>query len=448
MKRLSIQLKLTLWFTAVMILLTLIMLGFTSLTSNSVAQKSSRAVLYRVMEDLADEVDYDDGELEIDKDFQIYEDNVYSLLAKADGSVITGYMPAEELMQIPFEEGVLKEIRAEGELYYLLDRRITFPSDPDLWMRSVIPVSGRTINVAVLRTAVLIMLPVFIFLAAVGGYLLARRSLRPTRSIRRTAEEVAESGDLSRRIQVASRDELGQLAQTFNRMFDRLETNFHAERQFTSDASHELRTPVSVILAQCEYAFENASDELELYECIGSIQKQGYRMSRLIESLLAFTRLEQQTEAVQLLPVDISTLTEETCREQSELPEQQIVMETEIQPEILMAADPTLFSRMLSNLIRNAYRYGKEGGWIRVILKKTETGILLSVEDNGIGMAEEELPKIWNRFYRADPSRSSARGGLGLGLSMVRQIVEIHGGRIRVESREGEGSKFIVFFKN
>ncbi len=448
MKRLSIQLKLTLWFTAVMILLTLIMLGFTSLTSNSVAQKSSRAVLYRVMEDLADEVDYDDGELEIDKDFQIYEDNVYSLLAKADGSVITGYMPAEELMQIPFEEGVLKEIRAEGELYYLLDRRITFPSDPDLWMRSVIPVSGRTINVAVLRTAVLIMLPVFIFLAAVGGYLLARRSLRPIRSIRRTAEEVAESGDLSRRIQVASRDELGQLAQTFNRMFDRLETNFHAERQFTSDASHELRTPVSVILAQCEYAFENASDELELYECIGSIQKQGYRMSRLIESLLAFTRLEQQTEAVQLLPVDISTLTEETCREQSELPEQQIVMETEIQPEILMAADPTLFSRMLSNLIRNAYRYGKEGGWIRVILKKTETGILLSVEDNGIGMAEEELPKIWNRFYRADPSRSSARGGLGLGLSMVRQIVEIHGGRIRVESREGEGSKFIVFFKN
>ena len=448
MKRLSIQLKLTLWFTAVMILLTLIMLGFTSLTSNSVAQKSSRAVLYRVMEDLADEVDYDDGELEIDKDFQIYEDNVYSLLAKADGSVITGYMPAEELMQIPFEEGVLKEIRAEGELYYLLDRRITFPSDPDLWMRSVIPVSGRTINVAVLRTAVLIMLPVFIFLAAVGGYLLARRSLRPIRAIRRTAEEVAERGDLSRRIQVASRDELGQLAQTFNRMFDRLETNFHAEQQFTSDASHELRTPVSVILAQCEYAFENASDELELYECIGSIQKQGYRMSRLIESLLAFTRLEQQTEAVQLLPVDISTLTEETCREQSELPEQQIVMETEIQPEILMAADPTLFSRMLSNLIRNAYRYGKEGGWIRVILKKTETGILLSVEDNGIGMAEEELPKIWNRFYRADPSRSSARGGLGLGLSMVRQIVEIHGGRIRVESREGEGSKFIVFFKN
>ena len=87
---------------------------------------------------------------------------------------------------------------------------------------------------------------------------------------------------MSRRIQVASRDELGQLAQTFNRMFDRLETNFHAERQFTSDASHELRTPVSVILAQCEYAFENASDELELYECIGSIQKQGYRMSRLM----------------------------------------------------------------------------------------------------------------------------------------------------------------------
>ena len=118
-------------------------------------------------------------------------------------------------------------------------------------------------------------------------------------------------------------------------------------------------------------------------------------------------------------------------------------------PEILMAADPTLFSRMLSNLIRNAYRYGKEGGWIRVILKKTETGILLSVEDNGIGMAEEELPKIWNRFLPggSHPGRLPAEvlvWGFPWFVRLWRFTAEGSG----VESREGEGSKFIVFFKN
>lgn len=447
MKRMSVKLKLTLWFTAIMILVAAVMYGFISLASNSVAQRNSRNTLYRVMDKMSDEIEYDDGELDLDDDFQIYQDNVYSLLAKEDGSVITGYMPAEELMQIPFEDGVLKDIQTDSELYYMLDLRLSFSNGPDLWLRSAVPVSGRTISAEALKTATLVMMPLFIFLAAAGGYLLAGRSLKPIREIRKTAEAVAESGDLGRRIEVKTRDELGQLAETFNKMFDRLEENFNAERQFTSDASHELRTPVSVILAQCEYALENASGEVELYECIGDIQKQGYRMSKLIESLLAFTRLEQNTEQVQLIPTDISTLTEEICREQSEVPEKGIILETDIQPGISINADATLFSRMVSNLVRNAYRYGREGGCIRVLLSEESREVLLIVEDNGIGIAPEDLPNIWNRFYRADKSRSAAQGGLGLGLSMVRQIVQIHGGRITVESHEGEGSRFTVFFK-
>lgn len=447
MKRISIKLKLTLWFTAIMILLAFVMAAVTLIATNSVAQRNSRAVLNRVMSELTEEIEYDSGELELDDDFRIYKDNVYSLLAKEDGSVITGYLPADELMQIPFEDGALKEISGDGELYYLLDRKLSFSNGPGLWLRSAVPVSGRTVNAEALKTGMLIMLPVSIILAAVGGYLLARRSLKPIREIRDTAESVAASGDLTRRIEVKSYDELGQLSETFNKMFDRLEVNFDAERQFTSDASHELRTPVSVILAQCEYAFENASGELELYECIGSIQRQGYRMSKLIESLLAFARLEQQTERIQLIPVDISVLTEEVCREQSEAPENHIALEMKIQPGITANADGALFSRMISNLIRNAYRYGRENGYIRVSLTEKQGDIELSVEDNGIGIAPEDIPNIWNRFYRADKSRSSAKEGLGLGLSMVSRIVQIHGGRITVESREQEGSKFTVFLK-
>ena len=270
------------------------------------------------------------------------------------------------------------------------------------------------------------MLPVLIFLAAGGGYLLAKRSLRPIRKISQTAQSVAESGDLSRRIEVKNRDELGRLSETFNIMFERLEENFNAEKQFTSDASHELRTPVAVILAQCEYALENASGEEELYECIGSIQRQGYRMSKLIESLLAFTRLEQRIQDVQLYPTDISALVESVCDEQAEVPENNISLSREIEPGITLMADATLFSRMISNLIRNSYRYGRENGYIQVSLRQKEKSVLFSVTDNGIGIPAEDLPHIWNRFYRADKSRSREKGGLGLGLSMVRQIARIH----------------------
>ncbi|MGI6008004.1 MAG: sensor histidine kinase [Ruminococcus sp.] len=447
-KQISIKLKLTLWFTASMVILACIMFGFIALASSSVELRSSRSVLHRVINELAGEIEYDDGILDLDDDFKTYENNVYSILAEENGAVITGYLPAEGLMRIPFEHGSLREINTGGENYYLLDMKLSFSPDPDLWLRSVIPVSGRTVSTAALMTAALIMLPLLIFLAAAGGYLLARRYLKPIREIRITAESVAESGDLGRRIEVKTTDELGQLSETFNKMFDRLEENFEAGRQFTSDASHELRTPVSVILAQCEYAFENASDEMELYECIGSIQRQGYRMAKLIESLLAFTRLEQQTETISMVPTDISRIMENVCDEQSEAPENHIQLIRNIQPEIIINADATLLSRMAANLIRNAYRYGKEGGFIKVTLSKKESGVIFSVQDNGIGISRQDLPNIWNRFYRADKSRSSVKEGLGLGLSMVRQIVQMHDGSISVESQENAGSTFTVFFKN
>ena len=160
---------------------------------------------------------------------------------------------------------------------------------------------------ASLYTSALFSIPFLILLAAFGGYLLAKRSLRPIRVISQTAEEIGNSGDLSKRIAIDENgDELHQLAGTFNRMFDQLEQNFEAEKQFTADASHELRTPIATILAQCEFAFENASGEAELYEIVGDIQKQGYRMTRLVESLLDFTRLEQRTERAAFEIIDMS----------------------------------------------------------------------------------------------------------------------------------------------
>lgn len=341
----------------------------------------------------------------------------------------------------------IRTVSAGGEAYLVYDRLITFGRHEDVWVRGVVLEGGSGISSSAVYGATLIALPILIALAAVGGYLIAGRSLKPIKRISETAEEIGSSGDLSKRIDMDSGGgELHQLAGTFNRMFDRLESNFEAERSFTSDASHELRTPVSTILAQCEYAFENASGEQELYEAIGAIQKQGYRMSRLIESLLQFTRIEQQTETLSLETVDLSELVLSVCREQKESGEKNISLSEYVQAGIGMKADRALIARLLVNLIRNAYRYGRENGSIRVTLKDSPDEITLSVADNGIGIAPEEIPKIWNRFYRVDKSRG-ASGGAGLGLAMVRQITALHGGRIYVDSRPGQGSVFTVIFK-
>ncbi|OYP01619.1 hypothetical protein CG709_10890 [Lachnotalea glycerini] len=345
-----------------------------------------------------------------------------------------------------FENANIRSVSIGKETYLIYDQLITSKKHADLWVRGVVLESGNAITSSAVYRAVLIMLPILIILAAVGGYMFAGRSLHPIKKISKTAEDIGSSGDLSKRIDIDNNgDELYQLAQTFNRMFARLEKNFEAERSFTSDASHELRTPVATILAQCEYAFENASGEQELYEAIGAIQKQGYRISHLIESLLQFTRMEQQTEVISFETVELSKLVSYVCKEYEEIGEKGITLTKFIQPDIIYKVDRTLFSRMLENLIRNAFRYGKDNGTITVSLKESDNAVILSVADDGIGIAPDELSKIRNRFYRADKSRSFAKGtGLGLGLAMVKQIAELHGGKVQAESIPDLGSVFTV----
>jgi len=448
MRKLTIKLKITLWFTAFMIMLCAAVFVFIAFVSDSTATRDVRNNLTSLVDRNTREIDYDDGRLDIEDDFIAFQNGISCILFYEDGKKISGNAPYDALEEEPFEDGRIRPVKIDDDTYLVYDRLITMKRHDAVWVRGVVSESSGAISVSAVSSAALIALPLLIILAAVGGYLIARRSLRPIQKISETAEEIGSSGDLSKRIEMDSNgDELNRLAGTFNRMFNRLETNFEAERHFTSDASHELRTPVTIILAQCEYAFENASGEQELYEAIGAIQKQGYRMTHLIESLLYFTRIEQHTESLSFETIDLSALVLSTCREQKEIEEKNISLAEDVQPGIEMRADTALFARMLVNLIRNAYRYGRENGSIRVSLKEQNNGIALSVADDGIGISPEELPKIWNRFYRVDKSRSSSEGlGLGLGLAMVKRIAELHNGKIHSESELGKGSTFIIQF--
>ena len=263
--------------------------------------------------------------------------------------------------------------------------------------------------------------------------------------IAQSAKEIGESGDLSRRLDIGpGNDELHQLTDAFNNMFGRLEKSFEAERQFTSDASHELRTPTAVIMAQAEYGLELADNEDEYREALEVIKRQAERMNDLINRLLFFTRLDQGTEPVNMEEVNLSQLTSDICAEQQMIKYSNITLSADIEPDIAAITDRNLFTRLLNNLCSNAYKYGKPDGSIKVSLKRLDDRAVLSVADDGIGISEENLEKIWNRFYQVEPSRNedAGGGGIGLGLSMVKQIAVLLGGEVSVESTLGKGTIF------
>ncbi len=290
----------------------------------------------------------------------------------------------------------------------------------------------------------LALLPIILLVAALGGYLIACRAFRPVKHIIQTAEQITDGDDLSARIGLpAGKDEIYTLAASFDRMFDRLEGAFENEKRFTSDVSHELRTPTAVILSECEFALENAETLEEVKGSISRISESAQKLSALISQLLLLARADQG-QALRKETLDLSTLVEVICEQQSETTFQKgITIRPEIAPHLQVVADETMLMRLFINLIDNAVKYGKEGGEVTVILYEKDELICGEVRDNGIGIAAEHLPHIWERFYQVDPARDPNSSGAGLGLPMLKWIDEAHGGSIRVESRLGEGSAFI-----
>lgn len=465
MKKLTIRTKITLWFSAVLVLIAALAVLAVMVISNSVIQKGVKDSLIEMVEENTDEVEfykslrdsdwldgddlyleYRDGYLEIDDDFLNRMNGIYTSLYDQEGNLLYGENPAaRETESCMFADAVLQTVRVNGIRYYIYDRALSGEGLEDLWLRGLVPETQGTTQTITIARLTSWMIPVIVIFSVLGGYLLAGRFLRPIKQIGEAAESIREGNDLTRRIQLGGgTDELHQLANTFDRMFDRLETSFKAEQQFTSDVSHELRTPVSVILSECEYTLEETRETEEYKEALEVVQRQGRKISSLIDELLEFTRLEQNPERIIMEKINLSVLYESVCEDMIRLMERGITLRWEIAPEIMAYGNPALLSRLLTNLITNACRYGKENGHILVKLNADQDFIRLSVEDDGIGISKEQQEQIWNRFYQADPSRSGR--GAGLGLSMVKSIAEVHKGTVTAESVPGEGSIFIFRF--
>lgn len=345
--------------------------------------------------------------------------------------------------EVPFHGGVLSSTRQGGEDYYVYDLQWNLTSKP-LMLRGVIPASINHYKLITLAITAILWSAVIIFIGVFGADYIAKRTYMPIEALTEKAAQISGGDKLSERILLEnSSEEMKKLEQTFNGMFERLETSFDAEKQFVSDASHELRTPTTVILAECARAKKKAVTKEDYEFSLGIIEEQGKKMAHMISQLLSITRLEQGTEQVKMKVADYSAFVTACCEEFIPADRRGISFSTLIEPNIKISFDPGLMSRVIQNLLENAYKYGRENGKILVALKKHGDKAMLYVIDDGIGIAEEDQQHIFKRFWQVDPSRGEDYGA-GLGLSMVKQICEFHGGDISVISAPGDGSSFIV----
>lgn len=440
MRKLSVKIRITVWLTALTALLSVLLLSFLLSISNAVIYQSAASRLSYVLRENLTHVNLKNGKLELEEEFRFYQNGVSTLIYNDSKALLAGQIPVSyNNTEETFENGRIRTVSSGEDSYLILDFRLPFGWKDGVWIRGLMESSASKSAAQNLLFSAMIALPAFVILAAVGSYRIIQNAFSPLEQITKTAESINEARDLSRRIALTpGSDEFSRLAAVFDALLERLERSFEAEKQFTSDASHELRTPVSIIKSACEYSLKYDETRQEQEETLHMISRQAEKMSEIISQLLSITRLEQETEQLILEPVDIGELLKSLCEEQPYDPKRLILS---IEDPITAPANPLLLSGLVQNLIDNAFKYGKPDGLIRVSLIHSGSEAVIAVQDNGPGILPEEQEKIWQRFYQSDSSRSS-QNGAGLGLPMVKQIARLHGGYMTLESTPESGSIF------
>ena len=302
---------------------------------------------------------------------------------------------------------------------------------------------------ATLRNVLLILLPIALGVTYIAGQSMTRRALEPVREIARAAS-AAGAHDLSKRFPVAGDNEFSDLACTFNEMFDRLQTSFDQleglvaqQKQFVGDASHELRTPLTVVRGSASWALQKPRSNAEYQEALEGVNEAAARMERLVSNLLCLAKADANKLGMTwstVSAVDLLKLVVHQFNGETELPH--IAVRSE--PTITFRVDRDKMLQILSNLLENAIRWTPSSGQIEVSAVETEKEVEIVVNDTGAGIPEEDLPHVFDRFFRVDLARSSDTGGTGLGLAICRELVQAHEGSISIVSALNVGTKVVV----
>lgn len=299
------------------------------------------------------------------------------------------------------------------------------------------------------RTNLLLLTPAVILLAAFGGHFMSRKALRPMAALAAEARLIHDR-NLDTRLPVpAAKDEISDLSKTLNQMLERIDKAFASVRTFTGNASHELRTPISLMRTEIEVALYRTRDAAEYRQALHRIHEQAVRMTGLVESLLSLARADGGAETIVLEPLRVADLFERV-KENWKAPMERALLDfvVEAAPEdVFVLGDRHGIHRLLSILVENASRYTPPGGSVKLGAAVEEGAVSLSVRDTGIGIGAEHLPHIFERFYRAAPAGDAPSSGSGLGLALGKWIAERHGAELTVESHPGSGACFTFRLK-
>ena len=441
----SIKLKIGLWYMGIMILLVFSSLAIVFYISENIIHSSVRTYLKDVVIHRLDYLTIENGEIIIDSNFDTMIQNVEIAIYDKDFKFLYGNSPnGFEMDNRKSKDDKIMIIRSNNQKWYVYNKIIELGDYGKVWIRGVMPNIGQSSAIETVIQISFVILPFFLILSAIGGYIITKNAFTPIEKIRRIAEKINEGNDLSQRINLGKGDdELHTLANTFDVMFDRLQTSFENEIQFTSDVSHELRTPITVILTQAEYGKDSISSVEDAQKSFGIIEKEGQKMSKLVSQLLTLARMERGRQKLNIENINLSELLEIIIETQTlSAKTKNIKFITKIIPEIYANIDEMMIMRVFTNLISNAISYGKQNGTVTVELFLQENRIVSKISDDGIGISEDKLDKIWLRFYQVDPSKNGDNSGLGL--SMVKKIIELHKGEIFVESELGKGTTFTI----
>ena len=442
----SIKIKITLWYMILMTGLIIIFLGTIFYISNNLVRNSAYANLKDIVDKSFMQITYKKNNLEIDDDLETLTGNIQLSIFNKDKEFIYGNSPLNfDFDDTLTDNGEIKIVKNLNKRWYIYETKKIYDGYGELWIRGVVESSVIEYTLETIIFISLISLPFFLFFTGLTGYIILKNSFKPIEQIRDAAQEINNGNDLTKRINLGDgTNEVYTLANTFDTMFDKLQTSFDNEVQFTSDVSHELRTSISVIMSQSEYGKEYISSIEESKNIFDIIFKESKKMSILVSQLLILARMDKGHQKINLEEVEIGELIEISIESQKLLAkEKNIEIISNIQENIYSLVDETMIMRVFNNLISNSISYGKENGYIRVYLYKDENNIITKIEDNGIGISKENLEKIWIRFFQVDPSRTTENSGLGL--SMVKSILEAHKGHISVESELNKGTTFTLY---
>lgn len=448
MKKLNIRWKIMVWHSLALLLIFIAILPIMYLIISNHLYKGAETLLLSEAGKVVAALRLGDGMDEPNSEIDLIQTGTYIAVYSDTNVIISGRLPDEfDFDAKPVFNGAYYE-RAAGHKWLVLDRELIVNGKRTGWFRVIKSLDAISSALAYYRTIMCIIIPLIIIVSALtmigGGFI--SRALSPVKQITKTAQQIGQ-GNLSRRINLeGSHDEVGVLAQTFDKMLDRLEDSFDREKRFTADVSHELRTPVTAIIVNAEEALVGDKAAEEYKENLNTILHEGKKMNSLISQLLMMARSIDGNYVQEMEHIDLSALTQTIVEEVTEREENSdVTISADIDEGIVMLFDQTLYMRLLYNLIDNALKYNMPGGWVNVSLKKQINAVLLSVEDNGIGISEDELPKIWSRFYKVN--QSTINSSPGLGLSIVKWVAEQSGGIVRVTSELGKGSLFEVLFQ-